>query len=99
MRLSETGDLLIPRPWLALIPALVYAGLYLVSRRRFVLAVAVAWCVYAAMEFGNYIRWTCRGDCNIRIDLLLIYPVLILLSISGGVVALASIVAVSRSDH
>jgi hypothetical protein len=93
------GDLLIPRPWLALIPALVYAALYLVSQRRFVLVVAAAWCLYAAMEFGNYMRWTCSGDCNIRIDLLLIYPVLILLSISGGVVALTAVIAVGRSDH
>jgi hypothetical protein len=34
-----------------------------------------------------------------QVDLLLIYPVLIVLSISGGVVALASVIAVSRSDH
>jgi hypothetical protein len=93
------GDLLIPRPWLALIPALVYAALYLVSQRRLVLVVSVAWCLYAAMEFGNYMRWTCSGDCNIRIDLLLIYPVLILLSITGAVVGLASFTAATRSSH
>jgi hypothetical protein len=96
MWLSEMAALFIPRPWLALIPALVFAGLYLISGRRFVRGVGAAWAAYAAMEFGNYMRWTCSGDCNIRIDLLLIYPVLILLSITAIVVAVASVILRTR---
>ena len=81
--LSLLGELFIPRPWLALVPALVFAGLYLVSSRRLAGVTAGAWLLYAALEFGNYMRWTCSGECNIRVDLLLIYPALALLSIAA----------------
>jgi len=43
------------------------------------------------MEFGNDMRWTCSGECNIRIDLLLIYPVLVLLSAAAVVFAVVGI--------
>jgi hypothetical protein len=33
------------------------------------------------------LRWLCTGECNIRVDLLLIYPVLALLSVIGIVSA------------
>jgi len=78
------------RPWLALVPGLFFAGLYLLSARRFVGMVAGAWVLYAAMEFGNYMRWTCSGECNIRVDLLLIYPALALSSAAAIAVALFS---------
>jgi hypothetical protein len=34
--------------------------------------------VYSLYEFGMKHRWLCSGECNIRIDLLLIYPVLVI---------------------
>jgi hypothetical protein len=30
-------------------------------------------------------RWLCTGECNIRVDLLLIYPVLLLSLVAAGV--------------
>jgi hypothetical protein len=31
------------------------------------------------------LRWFCSGECNIRIDLLLIYPFLLLATVLGAV--------------
>jgi len=36
-------------------------------------------------------RWLCSGECNIRVDLLLLYPLLILLSLAAAVLAVRSI--------
>jgi len=36
-------------------------------------------------------RWLCTGECDIRIDLLLLYPVLLLTSIAAVIVALLGI--------
>lgn len=39
------------------------------------------WIIYSIYEFLMYFRILCSGECNIRIDLLLIYPLLIGLSV------------------
>jgi hypothetical protein len=41
------------------------------------LLTALGWCVYAVYEYLMYRRVLCSGECNIRVDLLLIYPVLL----------------------
>ena len=41
-------------------------------------AVGMLWLLYAVYETGMQRRWLCSGECNIRIDLLVIYPVLVL---------------------
>jgi hypothetical protein len=46
------------------------------ARRGVVAAAGVLWILYAVYETGMRQRWLCSGECNIRIDLLLIYPVL-----------------------
>lgn len=81
--LTVLGNLFIPRPWLALIPDLVFAGLCWLSRRHLAGAAAVAWVLHAAWEYSIYSHWLCSGDCNIRVDLLLAYPALVLLSLAG----------------
>jgi hypothetical protein len=48
-----------------------------VRRAPVVLNVAVLWSLYAVYEFLMYRRVLCSGECNIRVDLLLIYPVLV----------------------
>ena len=75
-------------PLLAAAIGLVVFGLGRRVRRRFVMNVGLAWLLYAVYEFGNQQRWWCSGECNIRIDLLVIYPVLLL----GLVVAVVSLV-------
>ena len=42
---------------------------------------ALAWLVYFPYEQAMKLRILCSGECNIRIDLLLLYPVLGLISI------------------
>ena len=85
------GALFIPQPWLALVPGALFVGLYRHSRHRLAAIAAVAWLLYAPYEYGMYRRWLCSGECNIRVDLLLLYPVLILLSAAATVLAVRSI--------
>jgi hypothetical protein len=80
-------SLFIEWPQLAVVPALMLLGFYRHSRRRLTLYAAVVWLLYAPYELAMRWRWLCSGECNIRVDLLLIYPVLILLTLLGIVAA------------
>jgi hypothetical protein len=84
-------SLLIESPWLALSPACLFLVLYLVAGRKVVLAAALIWLAYAIYEYAMYRRWLCTGECDIRVDLLLLYPGLILVSIIAGVSAIRAI--------
>ncbi len=76
-------SLFIAWPLLAVLPGVVFLGLYRLSRRRWPIYPAIAWLLYAAYELGMQRRWLCTGECNIRVDLLLMYPALALLSVIG----------------
>ena len=75
----------IERPLLAFIPAAVFAALYFVNRRAAILVAAMCWALYATLETLNKARITCSGECDIRVDLLVIYPVLWIVSIAAVV--------------
>lgn len=47
------------------------------ARRRVAISAGIAWLLYGLYELGMQRRWLCSGECNIRVDLLLIYPVLL----------------------
>jgi hypothetical protein len=79
---------LIDRPWLAAVPGVVFLWLGARAGRRLVLAAAVAWLLYVPYEYGMKWRILCSGECNIRVDLLLLYPGLVVLSILAAVSAL-----------
>ena len=68
----------IEHPVLAAAIGSVLLGLGLWLRRRVASGVGVLWLLYAVYELGMKRRWLCSGECNIRIDLLLIYPVLVI---------------------
>jgi hypothetical protein len=85
--MSLLGALFIPQPWLALIPAAVFLLLYRLAHRRLAATAALMWLLYAIYEYTMYRRWLCSGECNIRIDLLLLYPVLLLVSAAAVVAA------------
>ena len=55
------------------------------SRGRLAVGVGLAWLVYGLYEFGMRQRWLCGGECNIRIDLLLIHPMLLIGLVAAGV--------------
>jgi hypothetical protein len=76
-------SLFIEWPLLAALPALALLWAYRLSRRRSTLYAALAWLAYIPYELAMHWRWLCSGECNIRVDLLLIYPVLVLLSLVG----------------
>jgi len=68
-------------PWLALLPAFILLVLYARTRKLSALVAGLAWVGYCLYESGMKLRILCSGECNIRIDLLLIYPALAVLSL------------------
>jgi hypothetical protein len=67
-------------PWLALIPAILFGLVYRRTRVRAALVATSAWLTYFLYEEGMRRRILCSGECNIRVDLLLIYPILLVIS-------------------
>jgi formate hydrogenlyase subunit 3/multisubunit Na+/H+ antiporter MnhD subunit len=74
-------------PLLAGAIGVVLLGLGRHAHRRVAVGAGLAWILYGLYEIGMQRRWLCTGECNIRIDLLLIYPVLLV----GLVAALVSL--------
>jgi hypothetical protein len=74
-------SVLVALPWLAGVAAVAFALLW--RRRRHVSAAvaAVLWGLYLPYEYLMYLRIWCSGECNIRVDLLLIYPLLLIVSV------------------
>ena len=79
--LSLMGSLFIILPVTALVPAALFSWLYHRYRIWTGLLSALLWLVYSLYESGMYLRILCSGECNIRIDLLIIYPLLILITL------------------
>ncbi len=75
--------ILIAYPALTLVPGFAFLAVYWRTRRSFALVVMGAWLLYGLYEEGMRRRILCSGECNIRVDLLLIYPTLLLLSAAG----------------
>jgi hypothetical protein len=78
-------SIFIEQPLLAAVLGALFLTAFRVSRRPVVLVAAVAWLGYTAYEMAMHLRWLCTGECNIRIDLLLIYPILLVLSVAAVV--------------
>jgi hypothetical protein len=84
--------LMIGFPFLALLPATLFAFFYIRSRCGVTLVAALAWLAYFPYEQAMKLRILCTGECNIRVDLLLFYPVLAIVS----VMAVAAYLQASR---
>jgi hypothetical protein len=85
------------RPLLAFLPALVF---FVIGRRlcrRPVNAAAALWCGYGLYELGMYARILCSGECNIRIDLLVIYPLLLIATLVGVASAIRGVMETRAS--
>lgn len=54
------------------------------------LVASVAWLLYAVYEYLMHTRVLCSGECNIRVDLLLLWPVLLILTLAVPVRAVLS---------
>jgi hypothetical protein len=72
-------------PWLAAAVGVLLVGLGWSRGRRTAIVVGVIWLLYAAYEATMRLRWLCSGECNIRVDLLLIYPLLLAATVVGMV--------------
>ena len=48
-----------------------------------VLVAAGSWFCYLPYEWGMKLRILCSGECNIRVDLLLIHPLVLLVSLAA----------------
>lgn len=84
--LYRTMAVLIQQPWLAAVPGGLFLVLFIASRRLLVLTAAAAWLLYVPYEYGMKFRILCSGECNIRVDLLVLYPALLLISAVGLIV-------------
>ncbi len=73
-------SIFIAYPWFAAVIGALFVTLGWRARRSGVVTIGVVWALYAAYETGMHQRWLCSGECNIRVDLLLIYPILLLAS-------------------
>lgn len=73
-------------PWLVLIPVVLFFFIGLAAKARFATATAILWLIYGLYEWMMYARILCSGDCNIRIDLVVIYPLLLLASLTALIV-------------
>jgi hypothetical protein len=72
-------------PVLAAVVGASPLGLGWRTRHRTAVGVGVVWLLYALYETGMQRRWLCSGECNIRIDLLVIYPALLIGVLAAGV--------------
>jgi hypothetical protein len=68
-------------PWTALAPAAGCACLWWWRGRPAAAGAAASWAIYALYEAMMRARLLCSGECNIRVDLLLIYPALVALTV------------------
>ena len=74
---------LIGIPLLAVAFGLLIVACFKLSRRHLLLSTGTLWILYGVYEYLMQIRVLCSGECNIRVDLLLIYPVLLTLTLAS----------------
>jgi len=93
--LTIMGAVFILAPIVGLVPTALFLVFYLKLKRWPIFVAALLWGVYTIYEHLMKFRVLCSGECNIRVDLLAIYPLLLAVS----VVAIAFIVqAHKKSD-
>jgi hypothetical protein len=72
---------LIAYPLIALVVGGAFVGLWRWRRARSAAIAGLLWLIYGGYEYLVYARILCSGECNIRVDLLVIYPVLMVVSL------------------
>lgn len=68
-------------PWIAFAVAGAFALLWAWRRALSAAVATLLWLAYGVYETLMLMRVLCTGDCNIRVDLLLFYPVLLVVSL------------------
>lgn len=62
--------------------ALFLGALWTTRRTPGALLAAIFWLLYAPYEYLVYARVLCSGECNIRVDLLLFWPLLAIVTLA-----------------
>ena len=88
-------EIFIEHPLLAAAIGVLLVALGRIMHRGVATAGGVMWLVYSLYEFAIKQRWLCRGDCDIRADLLFIFPVLLI----GSVAAVVSLLMAGAHGH
>ena len=74
---------LIGLPLLAVLFGLLVVACFKLAHRHLLIATGTLWVAYGIYEYLMQIRVLCSGECNIRVDLLLIYPVLLAFTLAS----------------
>lgn len=82
-------------PALACAVGVLLLSLGIRGGRRSAISAGLVWVLYALYETGMKYRWLCSGECDIRIDLIVIYPALLVAAFIGVV----SLLRGRRSAH
>lgn len=72
--------LFIGYPWVAFVVAAAFLVGWRTRRVPLMILAAICWAAYGVYEYAMKLRWLCTGECNIRVDLLLFYPILLIVS-------------------
>lgn len=91
MEILRYMAVLIEYPLLALVPVIVFGFMFFITKKRIVRIAAIFWLVYLPYEYAMKLRILCPDECNIRIDLLLIYPALLIASFVGLVIFIMTV--------
>lgn len=73
----------VSHPWAVLPVAAGFAGLWAWRRQPLAATAAALWLAYGAYEHLMLTRVLCSGECNIRIDLLVVYPALAVIGLAA----------------
>ena len=74
---------LIGLPLLAVLFGLLIVACFKLAHSLLLLVTGALWIGYCIYEYLMQIRVLCSGECNIRVDLLLKYPVLLALTLAS----------------
>lgn len=77
--------ILIIFPFGAAIIGALYLRMYFKAKARLSLVTGLLWLMYSLYEHLIYFNIACPEGCNIRVDLLLIYPILFVMSVISTV--------------
>ena len=77
----ESLSVFVGHPLLALVPALFFASMAVVTKSRFAWSGVSVWVLYGLYELAIQSRILCSGECDIRVDLIFIFPLLIIVSL------------------
>lgn len=68
-------------PWISGVIGAGFIFTWFKKREIWLLIAGIGWLLYSGYEYMMHLRIWCSGECNIRVDLLVIFPLLVYLSL------------------